>query len=51
LKIPSFAAADTLALSEHVRSFSTERITGRAGRATPKAVDHVRAALAYLLEL
>jgi mRNA-degrading endonuclease toxin of MazEF toxin-antitoxin module len=48
---PKFAAADTLALSEHVRSFSTERITSRAGRATPKAVDHVRAALAYLLEL
>jgi mRNA-degrading endonuclease toxin of MazEF toxin-antitoxin module len=48
---PGFAAADTLALSEHVRSFSTERVTRRAGRATPKAVDHLRAALAYLLEL
>jgi mRNA-degrading endonuclease toxin of MazEF toxin-antitoxin module len=48
---PKFGATDTLALCEHVRSFSTERITGRAGRVTPRQVDHLRAALAYLLEL
>lgn len=48
---PGFAAADTLALSEQVRSFSTERITRLAARVTPRQVDHLRAALAYLLEL
>lgn len=48
---PAFGVADTLALSEHVRSFSTERITRRAGRVTPRVVDDLRAALAYLLEL
>ena len=48
---PKFEGADTLALSEQIRSFSTERITGRAGRVTPRQVDHLRAALAYLLEL
>jgi mRNA-degrading endonuclease toxin of MazEF toxin-antitoxin module len=48
---PAFGASDTLALSEHVRSFSTERITRRAGRVTPRVVDDLRAALAYLLEL
>jgi mRNA-degrading endonuclease toxin of MazEF toxin-antitoxin module len=48
---PKFGIADTLALSEHVRSFSTERVTSRAGRVTPRQVDHLRAALAYLLEL
>ncbi|HEX3481620.1 MAG TPA: type II toxin-antitoxin system PemK/MazF family toxin [Kofleriaceae bacterium] len=48
---PAFGVADTLALSEHVRSFSTERITRRAGRVIPRVVDDLRAALAYLLEL
>jgi mRNA-degrading endonuclease toxin of MazEF toxin-antitoxin module len=48
---PGFAAADTFALSEQVRSFSTERITRLAGRVTPRQVDHLRAALAYFLEL
>jgi mRNA-degrading endonuclease toxin of MazEF toxin-antitoxin module len=48
---PRFEVSNTLALSEHVRSFSTERITSRAGRVTPRQVDHLRAALAYLLEL
>ena len=47
----SFAAAETLALSEQVRSFSTERITRRAGRVSPRQVDNLRAALAYLLEI
>jgi mRNA-degrading endonuclease toxin of MazEF toxin-antitoxin module len=45
---PKFGAANTLALSEHVRSFSVERITSRAGRVTPRQVDHLRAAVAYL---
>lgn len=48
---PGFEVANTLALSEQIRSFSTERITRLAGRVTPRQVDHVRAALAYLLEL
>jgi hypothetical protein len=48
---PRWTPVDSLALTEHLRSLSMERVLFRAGTVSAKAVSSIRAAARYLMDL